>query len=358
MRHAMWMATWFVAFGALSCGSSEPADTGAGGTGGTGGTGGGGGAAGSDAGTPDGGNPSDSGSGVTAEQACTETASALCTKFESCAPFAITILFGDMATCTSIAKTGCLGSLQATKTAATPDGFMKCGQDLKTAACSDILAHKSPTSCQPKGGTVGNGMVCGDDWQCTSGHCAIPDNANCGVCADLKPAGGSCPGNTDDECEFGLVCADNLVCVAPGAAGAACDANHPCQGPLICQGATMTAQGTCATGGALGEPCTSDDGCSILQGLWCTRAANRTCAKIGAADPGMACGFLGLTEFALCKGGGGGGNGGCTVATGMVMGTCPKLGMPGETCSANAPCKAGAKCVNGLCAVRDPAACR
>jgi hypothetical protein len=93
----------------------------------------------------------------------------------------------------------------------------------------------------------------------------------------------------------------------------------------------------------------------LVQGLWCNRAANRTCATVTGADPGMPCGYLGLTEFALCRGGGGGG--GCNLVTGTAMGTCPRLAMPGEACSATA-CKAGAKCVNGLCAVREPAACR
>jgi hypothetical protein len=261
-----------------------------------------------------------------------------------------------MATCSAVAKTSCLGSLQATKTAATPDIYMKCSQDINTAACSDVLAHKTPASCHPQGGTVGNGMACGDDWQCASGHCAIPDNATCGVCADLAGGGGSCPNHTDDECEFGLVCADSLLCVAPGGAGVSCDTGHPCINPLVCVGATMTAPGVCGMGGMPGAACTSDQGCSVVQGLWCTRDTNRTCAAIAAADPGGRCGFLGVSEFALCKGGGGGG--GCNVATGGVMGTCPKLGMPGEACSSTAPCKAGAKCVNGLCAVRDPAACR
>jgi len=329
MRDAMWLATWLVAFGGLSCGGSEPSN---------------------------GGNPDGGGSGVTAEQACTETANALCSKFDSCAPLAITILFGDLATCSAIAKTECLGSLQATKTAATPDVFLKCSQDIKTVECADVLSHKTPSSCQPKGGTVGNGMACGDDWQCASGHCAIPDNATCGVCANLAPAGGSCPSNTDDECEFGLVCADSMLCVTPGAAGTSCDANHPCAEPLVCIGATMAAQGTCAMGGASGAACTSDQACSIVQGLWCTRGTNRTCASIVGASPGMPCGLLGLTEFALCKGGGAGG--GCNVPSGTVMGTCPQLGMPGDACSPTALCKVGAKCVNGLCAVRDPAACR
>ena len=229
MRYVIWMAAWFVALGALSCGGSEPSNGGnAGGAGGSGASGGGGSGA-----SPDGGGGGDSGSGVTAEQACTESANALCSMFDSCAPFAITVLFGDLATCIDVAKSGCLGSLQATKTAATPDAFLKCSQDIKTATCSDVLSNKTPPSCQPKGGTVGNGMACGDYWQCMSGRCAIPNNATCGVCANLAPAGGACPSDTDDECDYGLVCADNLLCVTPGAGGAACDANHPCAAPLV-----------------------------------------------------------------------------------------------------------------------------
>jgi hypothetical protein len=360
MRYATWLAAWLVAFGVVSCSGSETSNIGpTGGSGGAGGAGGGGGSGGGDASNTDGSSGaggSDSGSGVTAEQACTETANTLCSKFESCAPFAVTVLFGDMATCTSVAKTGCLGSLQATQTAATPDVFMKCSSDLKMASCADVLSHNTPPTCRPKGGTVGNGMVCGDDWQCMSGRCNIPATATCGVCASLAPAGGSCPQNSDDECEFGLVCADNLICVAPGAAGAACDVNHPCAAPYVCQGATTTAQGTCAMGGAVGDTCTSDQGCSIVEGTWCTRAAPRTCAKIGAAEVGMACGFLGVGEFALCKAGGPGG--GCSVPTGAIMGTCPRRAAPGEACSAMTPCKVGATCINGLCTVREPAACR
>jgi hypothetical protein len=340
MRYTIWIMTWFVALGVASCGGSEP-EGGAGGSGG---------------GNPDGGSPD--GSGATAEQACSETASAYCSKFGTCAPFAIDIIFGDMATCIDVAKTGCLGSLQATKTAATPDIFLKCGQDVKMTSCEEILVHKPPMSCRPKGGTVGNGMVCGDDWQCTSGRCSIPDNATCGVCANPAPAGGSCPTKTDDECEYGLVCADNMLCVAPAAAGAACDANHPCANPNVCVGATATAQGTCTMGGAAGAACTSDQGCSLLQGLWCTRGTNRTCAPVGMADPGMPCGFLSTTSFSLCKGSGGGDAGGCNVATGAVMGTCFPLAMPGNACSDTVHCKAGAKCVNGLCTVREPASCR
>ena len=234
---------------------------------------------------------------------------------------------------------------------------MKCSQDLETAGCADILSHKSPPSCQPKGGTVGNGMACGDDWQCASGRCNIPDNATCGVCADRAAGGAACPNKTDDDCEFGLVCADNMICVVPGVAGASCDANHPCASPLVCNGATVTGGlGTCAAGGALGAPCTDDQSCSIIDGLWCTREMNRTCAKVGAAEAGMRCGFLSVSEFTLCKGGGPGG--GCNVGAGMLMGTCPRLAMPGEPCSATTPCKAGGKSVNALCTVREPAACR
>ena len=357
MRQAMWIATCWAAIGVLSCGGSEPANgSGQGGAAGTGGASGSGGAAGS----ADGGASEDAGGdrdgGVTASEACSAMASALCAKLEACAPLAVTILFGDMPACMDVAKTACNGSLQAAQTAATPGRFMTCSRDLQAAQCASVLSHDPPPSCRPQGGTVGNGMACGDDWQCASGRCAIPSNATCGVCASLAPAGGACPNDTDDECAFGLVCADNLLCVAPGQAGASCDANHPCASPLVCAGATMTAQGTCAIGGALGDACTSDQGCSFLDGLWCNRAPTRACAKIAAVDPGMRCGFVDMMDFVLCKGGGAGG--GCVVTPGTAMGTCPRLGMPGDTCSATARCKVGAVCVNGLCTVREPASCR
>src|SRR5262245_9082349 len=109
MRFAIGLTAGLVALGALSCGDSEPSNgTSAGGAGGTGGAGGSGGS-----GAVDGG--ADSG-GVSADQACTETARALCSKYDTCAPYAIQILFGDVDTCNSVAKTGCLGSLQADDT--------------------------------------------------------------------------------------------------------------------------------------------------------------------------------------------------------------------------------------------------
>jgi hypothetical protein len=348
MRCAICVAAWLVALGLTSCGDSETSTgTGTGGAGGTGGSGG--------VGAADGG-PADGDAGVSADQACSETANALCSKYATCAPIVLTVLFGDMATCTSVAKAGCLGSLEADKTAATPEGFQKCSQDLETVGCADILSHKPPASCQPQGGTVGNGMACGDDWQCASGRCNIPDNATCGVCASRAAGGAACPNTTDDDCEFGLVC-NNMVCVVPGVAGASCDANHPCAAPLVCNGATIAGGlGTCAAGGALGAPCSNDQSCSLIEGLWCTREMNRACAKVGAAETGMPCGLLSVSEYSLCKGGGA--EGGCTVGTGMVMGTCPRLAMPGEPCSATTPCKAGGKCLNGLCTVREPSACR
>jgi hypothetical protein len=41
-----------------------------------------------------------------------------------------------------------------------------------------------------------------------------------------------------------------------------------------------------------------------------------------------------------------------------VKGTCPPLAMAGDPCSPTTPCKAGGICVNNLCTVREPAACR
>ncbi|MET0592037.1 MAG: hypothetical protein ABW133_05010, partial [Polyangiaceae bacterium] len=138
------------------------------------------------------------------------------------------------------------------------------------------------------------------------------------------------------------------TCVAPGGSGAACDKNHPCASPNVCSAETG---GACAAGGQIGAACTADNTCDAFQGLWCP-LSTRVCTAFEFAGPGMACGLSSAANYMVCKGGG------CNLTPGTGMGVCARLAAPGEACSATAPCKPGAKCLNGLCALRDPAACR
>lgn len=339
MRHATWIATCLIALVAgAACGDDAGSVGPTGGSGGSGGSGG--------AGATDGGNSDSGGSGAT-DKACTEMANALCGRLSTCSAAFLSLAFVDMTTCVGVAKGSCLASLQAKQTGATPDALSKCSEDLKSASCPDVLSHNPPVSCRPSGGTVGNGMVCGDDWQCQSGRCAVPADANCGVCAARAAAGAACPRDTDDDCDFGLVC-NNGTCIARSGSGAACDKNRPCANPYVCSAETG---GVCTTGGQAGSPCTADNTCDTFQALWCP-LTTRVCTAFQFVGAGMACGLTSAANYAVCKGGG------CNPTPGAGMGTCARLAAPGETCSGTAPCQPGAKCINGLCAVRDPAACR
>src|SRR5260370_32981153 len=167
---------------------------------------------------------SSGGGSVSADEACAGGAAALCGEVTACAPLLVTLIYADEATCTDAFKKSCLAPLAAPKTGATPAGIEQCGLDAKSASCSDLLSHNPPASCRPTGGTVANGMACGDDWQCASGRCTVAANATCGICADRSAAGGTCVGGED--CAYGLACTAG-GCVARGAAGGACGGGPP-----------------------------------------------------------------------------------------------------------------------------------
>jgi hypothetical protein len=258
-------------------------------------------------------------------------------------------LFGDTAACNDVYKQACLGTVNAGNTAATPATFQKCGADFATGACGDLFSHSPPASCRSMGGPVGNGMACGDDWQCASGRCSVPGTAVCGVCVDRAPAAGAC--SVDDDCEYGLVCASR-VCVAPGGAGMACDAGHPCSFANACKltgdGGTM---GTCGPTLGPGQPCNALEDCGLAQGLFCN-PQTKLCQKAGSAQPGEQCGVVG-GNIVYCAGSGGR----CATPPGGMTGTCPALIGPGSACSPTMPCKFGSKCVDAICTVPDPSSC-
>jgi hypothetical protein len=297
----------------------------------------------------DAGTPGEGGGNLTPEQACGEAATSLCTKVSTCAPFLLTLLFGDMTTCLDSYTHGCLASANAPSSGATPASFQRCGADYAQGTCADLFSHNPPASCRASGGSVPNGGACGDDWQCTSGHCSVPANATCGVCGDRLGAGRQC--RVEDDCDFGLRCTDG-ACVAQGAAGATCDVGHPCSFDNTCRLADGGTTGTCGPFSGAGQPCTALEDCGLAQGLVCN-PQTKVCQMATSAQAGEQCGFVGGT-IVFCAGSGGR----CTTPPGGITGTCPALVTPGGACSTTMPCKAGATCVNALCTSPDPSTCR
>ena len=284
------------------------------------------------------------GSSVSADKACTDLAASVCTQLNNCAAPLVTTLYGDVATCQARAKLGCLPSLMAPSTSATPDKLDKCATAVNAITCDALYTRNTPTACVPDPGKLANGAACGDDAQCTSTYCKKPANAVCGVCGARATAGGAC--SIDADCDFKLKCA-NMLCVAYGAVGASCDGGHPCAAPNVCRG------GTCAVPAGAGQACTpsaSGGDCDQTKGLYCA-PTSRVCAVATFVGAGQPCGFVN-GGFVGCSGGGN-----CKLAG--VTGTCTAPAADGAACDAtNGPdCMQPAECVNNVCKLPDPASC-
>jgi hypothetical protein len=340
----------FLMAAAVACGSvnSSPGD--AGGGGGSGGTIGAGGSSGG-AGNQGGGGANVDAAQETApptvEQACTMMAEALCGRFANCAPVAVPLFYGDMATCLQRAKLGCTKEQEVTDIARTTGDIVACADAAGRATCDDLLANNFPAACQPKPGARIDGEGCGSSLQCASTHCEKPA-MDCGLCAPRHPVNGDC--TSDDGCVSGLVCA-NKKCVMPGALGAGCSDNQPCRGNLYCSTSTKV----CAQRAGAGTACGGDPGiCDLFHGAGCNIfaiQANQKCETLTVAAGGRPCGILnGALTFCVQ------GNM-CAGASLASPGVCASPAGDGETCDNNVHCLPPANCVGGRCRLPSVGSC-
>jgi Dickkopf N-terminal cysteine-rich region len=295
---------------------------------------------------------SSSSKSATADSACTDLASAICGKIDSCVHINLLRSYGDLAGCTSRFKPTCTSSFPAKGSGATADNVEACAQGYSAATCADLIAGKAVTGCDVHG-TLAAGAACANSVQCSgqNSYCNIFAGQTCGVCATLAAAGGTC--QVDTDCESGLLCgfastANTGACVAPGAAGAACDGPHPCGGGLACVNAVCSPR--------VGEGSACDptvDNCDGTQALYCDQTSS-LCKKVKTANAGEACGFLADGSLTLCT------RSSTCQATAAQMGICLAAAADGATCdpSAGPGCLAPAVCVNGACTVVNPASCQ
>jgi hypothetical protein len=280
---------------------------------------------------------------LSATQGATELASALCARYNDCAPTFVNIAYGSVDECKTRLSLSIAKGVGATGSNLTPTELETCSKDVPAISCEDILGRKLPATCKPPAGTLADGAACNADAQCANKRCKVATNATCGVCAAPAAAGGACTKN--DDCDDGLGCT-GAICVAFGGTGSTCDATHPCNSTLGCVG------GKCGAPSKAGTACKDSTECDQLHGAFCD---GKICQTVSLGPVAAECGLVG-GQLALCTG-----PASCVGFGGKSLkGTCTQAPADGTACNVDggAKCEDPAQCVNGTCTFPDPAACK
>ena len=283
---------------------------------------------------------------ISADTACTDASTAYCNAVNTCAPFLLEYVYGDLATCQTRFKLGCSPTLAANGTSRTAAELDACARAATAATCNDLFTGNI-AACNAVPGTLANGIACVDSNQCTSAYCNRGAGA-CGACAPTPALGDKCNGDCGTS---GFQC-DTNVCVSYAALGGSCDGNtHKCTPGLYCNPTTAM----CATplgAGTTCDPNTKNPPCDLLHGLFCN-PLSKVCTQVKFAGPNEACGYV-APDFVACSGAGI-----CKMATGAFMGHCLGAAADGAACDpVNGPgCLSPAVCSSGLCRLSDPSSC-
>ena len=310
----------------------------------------------------------DGGTGVSAQQACEDSASAYCNQLAKCSQIAIASDYGDLTTCTARRAQSCANGLAAPGTGTTPTTIEACLAAYSTWACADFMNAVPPAACAPQPGAGATGASCAFDAQCQSAFCTVPRGGECGTCAPAPASGASCSGLA--HCPSGLFCTKNSeVCTTHATDGGACDDDTTCGYGLRCVGAdaATSTQGLCAPavsvdGGACDRTGATGAECDSTLNLYCTKSD--TCAPYESAASGQPCKFVDdAGTYTYCTGGAT-----CDVSpTTAQTGTCTGPAADGQPCNTSADdgCLPPAQCigavvdggVSGTCLLVSAASC-
>lgn len=295
-----------------------------------------------DAQQPEGGEPD----GDTPDQALTQYAEALCGLFDTCAPYMLGYLYGDLQTCVDryVAGGGTAVLPQGPGVGRTPADVIACANAMSTMSCSELYAGARDTACPPIPGTLAEGGDCFSNLQCESGFCKRL--GDCGTCAPRIASGGACE-FANNGCDDGLVChsptiADPTTCTPTAQQGEACSPTVVCAGNLHCS------SGTCEQPGGEGDSCDGSEGsCNGLLGLRCSGG---TCKKTMTLAPaGQPCGIQG-SSYVPCVG---------TAYCDATSKVCVAKSGDGEPCEPGSTntCLYFASCQNDVCTVDSEPTC-
>ena len=263
--------------------------------------------------------------------ACVTQADALCSWAYKCYGLLEDAFIGDLAECKERFGMLCDRESKAPGVAPIPAGCVATYQSLDCNNSDAVAA-----SCDVRG-TLANDTACEFDNQCASGYCT-GDLSKCGVCKDRTPEHGSC--STAGQCVLTAHACIGGSCEKPRAKTEACTSSSDCARPLVCLGST------CSDALGEGAPCTVlKSGCDQTQLLTCRGgdggANTGSCVKVTFLGPNAACDV----DSGSCYG-----SSRCLGDAGAK--TCvPKV--DGMSCDSKEilPCRYGATCLDGGCAV-------
>jgi len=294
-------------------------------------------------------------------------------------------------------KIACQRTLDAPGASQAKSYVQTCAAALETGACESALS-----ACEANvAGDLEDGTACGESIQCKSGYCKKENGSECGKCTARLPIGADC--KDGGRCVFGADCAYSVTggvstqkCVAEKKLGAGedctprpgesvecsaglrckrdgigagaksiCAAREPeggvCQTIADCVFGLGCNGGKCGARPAVGAECGPADECAI--GASCN-VATKKCEKVVKVNTGESCDERHRCSTGNCEGEKVDSKpDGTTVAT---PGKCVAPLADGAACTKGslptdgpAPdCDAFADCVNGTCAIPDPASCK
>jgi hypothetical protein len=267
------------------------------------------------------------------QRRCADYAARFCARYTACSAPQAALAFGSEPQCRERVQLEC--DLLELPGVTWPT--QQCADAFAAHSCDELLRNADPAPCR-QGGALAAGAECASSFQCQTRRCSQFVGARCFTCVERGGPGAPCGSSV--ACQDDLVCGDRRVCVAPRALGAACDADGPCQVPLLCK------QGKCAARGGEGAPCATSDDCDIVAGIGCNAALGK-CVRYTV---GGTCRTRPDGTFELCAG-----RGTCDQATL----TCVPAAADGAPCSdeLGPRCRSPATCKNQRCTLPAPVAC-
>ena len=270
-------------------------------------------------------------------------ASAICDRFQTCAPGRVSFAFGTQAACQARLKIAIDAVMPLPDIGWTAANLAACANAQRAQLCSDFNDGKIPAACNVMGKRI-TGQACRTADQCASLRC-LGSLGQCGTCAPRGGAGASCVG--DEDCTLGLVCTipatGTGTCVTPRTAGSACDpASTPCLYSLSCR------DGFCSAPGRAQTPCEDFEDCDDRNGFLCN-FSTFVCGSATAST--TTCGAPASNgSLQYCPA-----SGYCSLS-----GTCLAAAADNRSCSNSAGplCTFPAACLNGTCTLPSSADCR